>query len=219
MTSPIIPRRLPARLRRCAHAILERGCGPFWSRARTLFAAMCCNMIWPKVWHWPMKSLWPTYSSRKPFPRAERLNLNALIAEIQQQGKKARICSGRGCDRSNRPRPKCGPGDVVAILSNGGFGGIYEKLPQRLKSLWNASGSHPRGVRQSVNTHSGLSRLRTSFSFQSCSARVAGIAGPARQGPRNLSAEAPSATRVSLAHREKHLVRVTLDFPSGRRGT
>ena len=26
-------------------------------------------------------------------------------------------------------------GDVVAILSNGGFGGIYEKLPQRLRSL------------------------------------------------------------------------------------
>jgi hypothetical protein len=23
----------------------------------------------------------------------------------------------------------------VAILSNGGFGGIYEKLPQRLKSI------------------------------------------------------------------------------------
>ena len=26
-------------------------------------------------------------------------------------------------------------GDVVAILSNGGFGGIYEKLPQRLRAL------------------------------------------------------------------------------------
>jgi len=25
--------------------------------------------------------------------------------------------------------------DVVAILSNGGFGGIYEKLPQRLREL------------------------------------------------------------------------------------
>jgi hypothetical protein len=24
---------------------------------------------------------------------------------------------------------------VVAILSNGGFGGIYEKLPQRLRAL------------------------------------------------------------------------------------
>jgi len=26
-------------------------------------------------------------------------------------------------------------GDVVAILSNGGFGGIYEKLPQRLRLI------------------------------------------------------------------------------------
>jgi UDP-N-acetylmuramate: L-alanyl-gamma-D-glutamyl-meso-diaminopimelate ligase len=26
-------------------------------------------------------------------------------------------------------------GDVVAILSNGGFGGIYEKLPARLRDL------------------------------------------------------------------------------------
>ena len=31
--------------------------------------------------------------------------------------------------------PEMRPGDVVAILSNGGFGGIYEKLPQRLKAF------------------------------------------------------------------------------------
>src|SRR5581483_4627669 len=31
--------------------------------------------------------------------------------------------------------PELVPGDVVAVLSNGGFGGIYEKLPARLKSL------------------------------------------------------------------------------------
>jgi len=30
--------------------------------------------------------------------------------------------------------PEMRSGDVIAILSNGGFGGIYEKLPQRLKS-------------------------------------------------------------------------------------
>jgi len=36
--------------------------------------------------------------------------------------------------------PEMRPGDVVAILSNGGFGGIYETLPQRLKSL---SGGNP----------------------------------------------------------------------------
>jgi UDP-N-acetylmuramate: L-alanyl-gamma-D-glutamyl-meso-diaminopimelate ligase len=29
--------------------------------------------------------------------------------------------------------PELRSGDVVAILSNGGFGGIYEKLPERLK--------------------------------------------------------------------------------------
>jgi UDP-N-acetylmuramate: L-alanyl-gamma-D-glutamyl-meso-diaminopimelate ligase len=31
--------------------------------------------------------------------------------------------------------PEMRNGDVVAILSNGGFGGIYEKLPAKLNSL------------------------------------------------------------------------------------
>jgi UDP-N-acetylmuramate: L-alanyl-gamma-D-glutamyl-meso-diaminopimelate ligase len=31
--------------------------------------------------------------------------------------------------------PEFRAGDVVAILSNGGFGGIYEKLPERLRKL------------------------------------------------------------------------------------
>jgi UDP-N-acetylmuramate: L-alanyl-gamma-D-glutamyl-meso-diaminopimelate ligase len=31
--------------------------------------------------------------------------------------------------------PELRPGDVVAILSNGGFDGIYEKLPARLREL------------------------------------------------------------------------------------
>jgi UDP-N-acetylmuramate: L-alanyl-gamma-D-glutamyl-meso-diaminopimelate ligase len=30
--------------------------------------------------------------------------------------------------------PQLRAGDVVAILSNGGFGGIYEKLPARLEA-------------------------------------------------------------------------------------
>jgi hypothetical protein len=37
--------------------------------------------------------------------------------------------------------------DVVAILSNGGFGGIYEKLPQRLRALgMKKSGAKKLGV-------------------------------------------------------------------------
>ena len=31
--------------------------------------------------------------------------------------------------------PRLKPGDVVAILSNGGFDGIYEKLPRRLHEM------------------------------------------------------------------------------------
>jgi UDP-N-acetylmuramate: L-alanyl-gamma-D-glutamyl-meso-diaminopimelate ligase len=34
--------------------------------------------------------------------------------------------------------PRLAPGDVVAILSNGGFDGIYEKLPAALERR-----SHP----------------------------------------------------------------------------
>ena len=44
--------------------------------------------------------------------------------------------------------PEMRSGDVVAILSNGGFGGIYEKLPARLKALADesASGRSPGAV-------------------------------------------------------------------------
>ena len=35
--------------------------------------------------------------------------------------------------------PELRAGDVVAILSNGGFGGIYEKLPAKIKSLHEVS--------------------------------------------------------------------------------
>jgi UDP-N-acetylmuramate: L-alanyl-gamma-D-glutamyl-meso-diaminopimelate ligase len=35
--------------------------------------------------------------------------------------------------------PELRPGDVVAILSNGGFGGIYEKLPLALEKFGHAA--------------------------------------------------------------------------------
>jgi UDP-N-acetylmuramate: L-alanyl-gamma-D-glutamyl-meso-diaminopimelate ligase len=35
--------------------------------------------------------------------------------------------------------PEMRSGDVVAILSNGGFGGIYTKLPDRLKMVSNTA--------------------------------------------------------------------------------
>jgi len=67
-------------------------------------------------------------------PVAERLDLMAVGAELQQNGKHARIISGvEGIVQTVAPELRSG--DVVAILSNGGFDGIYEKLPARLKQL------------------------------------------------------------------------------------
>jgi len=67
-------------------------------------------------------------------PEAERLDLSAVAAEIQKHGRRARMVpSVDGIVQLVAPEMRSG--DVVAILSNGGFGGIYEKLPERLKSV------------------------------------------------------------------------------------
>jgi UDP-N-acetylmuramate: L-alanyl-gamma-D-glutamyl-meso-diaminopimelate ligase len=67
-------------------------------------------------------------------PENERLELPALASEIQQNGRPARLLADAdGIVQTIAPELRSG--DVVAILSNGGFGGIYEKLPARLKQL------------------------------------------------------------------------------------
>ena len=67
-------------------------------------------------------------------PEAERLDLNRVAAEIQKRGKPARVLADAEAI-VNAIAPELHAGDVVAILSNGGFGGIYEKLPERLRTL------------------------------------------------------------------------------------
>jgi UDP-N-acetylmuramate: L-alanyl-gamma-D-glutamyl-meso-diaminopimelate ligase len=64
----------------------------------------------------------------------ERLELPALAAEIKQNGRPARLLADADTIVQSIA-PELRSGDVVAILSNGGFGGIYEKLPARLKQL------------------------------------------------------------------------------------
>jgi len=67
-------------------------------------------------------------------PEAERLDVNALAAQIAQAGRHVRILED--ADRIvNTVAPEARSGDVIAILSNGGFGDIYQKLPQRLRDL------------------------------------------------------------------------------------
>jgi UDP-N-acetylmuramate: L-alanyl-gamma-D-glutamyl-meso-diaminopimelate ligase len=67
-------------------------------------------------------------------PENERLELRALAAEIQHNGRPARLLADADAIVQT-VAPELRSGDVVAILSNGGFGGIYEKLPARLREL------------------------------------------------------------------------------------
>jgi UDP-N-acetylmuramate: L-alanyl-gamma-D-glutamyl-meso-diaminopimelate ligase len=67
-------------------------------------------------------------------PEDDRLDLAELAAAIQSHGRRARLIAD--ADAIVREiAPEMRSGDVVAILSNGGFGGIYEKLPARLRAL------------------------------------------------------------------------------------
>jgi UDP-N-acetylmuramate: L-alanyl-gamma-D-glutamyl-meso-diaminopimelate ligase len=67
-------------------------------------------------------------------PQNERLELPELAADIQKHGRRARLAADADAI-VEMTAPEMRSGDVVAILSNGGFGGIYEKLPARLRSL------------------------------------------------------------------------------------
>lgn len=64
----------------------------------------------------------------------ERLSVSAVVGKIEARGKRAREL--RDADAIvDEITTELRSGDVVAILSNGGFGNIYEKLPQRLESM------------------------------------------------------------------------------------
>jgi UDP-N-acetylmuramate: L-alanyl-gamma-D-glutamyl-meso-diaminopimelate ligase len=65
-------------------------------------------------------------------PDAERLHPEDVIEALQAQGAQAELHPD-GDAIVNAIAPQLKPGDVVAILSNGGFDGIYEKLPERLR--------------------------------------------------------------------------------------
>ena len=67
-------------------------------------------------------------------PVNERLELPELAAEIERNGRRARLLADAD-EIVKTAAPEMRSGDVVAILSNGGFGGIYEKLPARLRQL------------------------------------------------------------------------------------
>jgi UDP-N-acetylmuramate: L-alanyl-gamma-D-glutamyl-meso-diaminopimelate ligase len=67
-------------------------------------------------------------------PENERLTTSSIISGLKKSGKPARELQDADAI-VEAVGPELRSGDVVAILSNGGFGGIYEKLPRKLEQL------------------------------------------------------------------------------------
>ena len=57
----------------------------------------------------------------------DRLNLTDIVNSIQSQGKEAKVIADPD-DMAAAVAAEARSGDVVAILSNGGFGGVHEKV-------------------------------------------------------------------------------------------
>ncbi|HXR40702.1 MAG TPA: UDP-N-acetylmuramate:L-alanyl-gamma-D-glutamyl-meso-diaminopimelate ligase [Terracidiphilus sp.] len=71
-------------------------------------------------------------------PDAERLHPEDVIHSLRARGAQAELHPG-GDAIADAIAPQLTPGDVVVLLSNGAFDGIYEKLPARLKQRFPAA--------------------------------------------------------------------------------
>jgi len=72
------------------------------------------------------------FDTAKAVEKGEVLDTRRLMADIAAQGKPAQAISGAD-DIVGHLTPELREGDVVAIMSNGGFGGIHEKLLTALR--------------------------------------------------------------------------------------
>jgi UDP-N-acetylmuramate: L-alanyl-gamma-D-glutamyl-meso-diaminopimelate ligase len=72
-------------------------------------------------------------------PEAERLHPEAVVAALKARSVPAELLKNADAI-VEAIAPRLRSGDVVAILSNGGFDGIYDKLPHRLMALASSRG-------------------------------------------------------------------------------
>jgi UDP-N-acetylmuramate: L-alanyl-gamma-D-glutamyl-meso-diaminopimelate ligase len=70
---------------------------------------------------------------RSTLPETERLSEERLVADLRTQGQRARYI--REVDDIVRTiESEHKPGDIVVLMSNGGFGGIHQKLLRALRA-------------------------------------------------------------------------------------
>jgi len=73
------------------------------------------------------------FDTQKVSEKGRALDTERLINAISEQGKPATTLPGAD-EIVAYLTPQLRPGDVVAIMSNGGFGGIHEKLLNTLNA-------------------------------------------------------------------------------------
>ncbi len=74
------------------------------------------------------------FDSEKALEKGKTLNTRKLIEDIAKQGKPA-FALANAAEIIAHLRPQLRAGDVLAIMSNGGFDGIHEKLLAVLKEV------------------------------------------------------------------------------------
>ena len=68
---------------------------------------------------------------RSSLPEAERLSADQLVSDLEHAGRRARHIATVD-EIVKAVAADAGPGDLVVLMSNGGFGGIHQKLLQAL---------------------------------------------------------------------------------------
>ena len=79
----------------------------------------------------PTRSCSPRCSAPTSSLAEERLDPERLVADLARRGRTARFLPGSRRDRRVTSWTDARPEDVVAVLSNGGFGGIHEQAVWR----------------------------------------------------------------------------------------
>lgn len=75
--------------------------------------------------------LLPPAFNQAGIPEDQRFSTERLLADLKRKGTDVELC-GSVDEIVERLGARARPGDAVLIMSNGGFGGIYEKLLKRL---------------------------------------------------------------------------------------
>jgi UDP-N-acetylmuramate: L-alanyl-gamma-D-glutamyl-meso-diaminopimelate ligase len=75
--------------------------------------------------------LMPPAFNQQSIAESDRFSTDKLISDLRARGVDANLCNDVDSIVSTL-KEKAHPGDVILVMSNGGFGGIYEKLLKEL---------------------------------------------------------------------------------------